>query len=132
MRSRASGVGMLVTAAVVAAAVFAGLWVVGGPETARLERFDTERRSDLRRIQSVLSREKALPRSLESLGESLSVDERVDPATAEPYVYRVLSDSTYELCATFALPSDALGRPSETIGRYDAGRHCFTVDREDR
>lgn len=129
---RASGVGMGMAAVVVVAAIVAGVWAVGGPETARLERLDAERRSDLGRIQSALRREDPLPASLEALGERLSGDERADPATGEPYGYRALSDSTYELCATFALGSDRLGSPRGAIGRYEAGRHCFEVGPEER
>ncbi|MEM1056433.1 MAG: hypothetical protein AAGI52_13000 [Bacteroidota bacterium] len=113
---------------VVAALIALGLFVVGGPGTARLERLDEERRADLQRIQRALRNADPLPASLSDASLRLNESDWTDPVAAEPYGYRVLSDSTYELCATFALSSDDLGRPVARIGRYDAGRHCFTVD----
>lgn len=121
---------------VVAAAVVGGLLTVGGPGEGRLEKLDAARLDDLRTIERAVvekwDRTGALPPSLDSLHAAnlLLADDLVDPETSERYAYRVLSDSTAELCATFARASDDRAyRPYDrtSIGVHDAGRHCFTV-----
>lgn len=121
---------------VVLAAIIAGLFVIGGPGEARLERLDTERTEDLRRIEravdEVWRRTETLPPSLDSLpaANRLTPDDLIDPTTGALYDYRVLSDSTYELCATFDLANDDAPAPfteSDVTPGHDAGRHCFTL-----
>ena len=48
-----------------------------------------------------------------------------DPDTGEPYGYEVVSDTTYRLAATFALPRDL---DYEVFWNHPAGRHAFTID----
>jgi hypothetical protein len=120
---------------VVLAALVAGLFVIGGPGEARLERLDTERTEDLRRIEQAVDEvwrhADTLPPSLDSLraANRLAPDDLTDPTTGEPYDYRVLSDSTYELCATFDRASDDTPTTYSwtDIGNHGAGRHCFTL-----
>lgn len=121
---------------VVVAAVVGGLVIVGGPGEARLEKLDTARRDDLRTIEhavaEVWDRTDALPPSLDSLraADRLRPEDLADPETGASYDYRVLSDSTYELCATFARASDDRERwlhDRSAIDAHGAGRHCFTV-----
>ncbi|MDX1418543.1 MAG: hypothetical protein R3181_01135 [Rubricoccaceae bacterium] len=135
MTRRAPGTWLLLAAgAVVVAAVVAGLLTVGGAGEARLERLDRERLADLDRIERALARDRTrpLPPSLDRDALALSEADLTDPATGEPYGYRPLSDSTYELCATFALPSTALGPrdPHAPVGAYAAGPHCYVVEPE--
>ncbi len=129
----------VVASLVVAGAVGAGLLAVGGPGAARLEKLDRERTEDLRAIEDGLARRwertGRLPRSLDSLGaaEGVLAGNLTDPATGERYAYRVLSDSTYALCATFARASDGrteLAYGLSGIGPHGAGRHCFTLHPE--
>lgn len=132
MTRRAPGSWLLLAAgAVVVAAIVAALLTVGGAGKARLERLDRERIADLDRIALELASAWTPPPlpSLEAYRLPLSEDDLTDPATGEPYGYRPLSDSTYELCATFALTSTALGPrpPRSPLGPYEAGRHCFVV-----
>jgi len=120
---------------IVIAAIVAGLFVIDGPGEARLERLDAARVEDLRRIEqevaNVWRRTDALPPSLDSLRATnrLPADGVVDPTTGAPYDYRVLSDSTYELCATFDRASDTppASYTWTDIGAHDAGRQCFTL-----
>jgi hypothetical protein len=120
---------------IVTAAIVAGLFVIGGPGEARLERLDVERIEDLRRIEQAVDevwrRGNALPPSLDSLRAAgrLMSDDLIDPTTGESYDYRVLSDSTYELCATFDRASDDTPTTYSLtdIGNHEAGRHCYTL-----
>lgn len=122
-------------AVVVLAAVVGGLFVIGGPGDARLERLDVERTDDLRRIEQAVDevwrRGDALPLSLDSLhtANRLAADDLVDPTTGEPYDYRVLTDSTYELCAVFDRASDDATTAYDwtDVGNHGTGRHCFTL-----
>lgn len=120
---------------IVLVAIAGGLFVIGGPGDARLERLDRERTDDLRRIEQAIAeawrRADALPASLDTLRSINRVmpDDLIDPTTSEPYEYRVLSDSTYELCATFDRPSDEATIAYEWtgVGDHDAGLNCFTI-----
>lgn len=121
---------------IVTAAIVAGFFVIGGPGEARLERLDEARLDDLRAIdraaEQVWERTGMLPSSLDSLAAvaQLTPDQRIDPETSEPYEYRILSDSTAEVCATFALADDTavpLAHRSDIGGDRPAGRHCYTL-----
>ena len=98
----------LVAGVIVASAVVAGLLVVGGPGTARLEKLDRERLDDLHRIRNAVAYIGHVPASLDSLvtADRLTDADLTDPETGERYAYRVLTDSTYEVCTTFALSSE--------------------------
>jgi hypothetical protein len=116
---------------VVIAAVTMGLIVLGTPATERMRLLDQRRVEDLQGIASALdlywTRHDNVPSSLEALagepGVTISID---DPNTAQRYEYRVLSDSTYELCALFE--HDAAEYPRSFMGNFwshSAGRQCF-------
>ena len=115
-----------------------GAVLVGSPGTARLQRFDRQRLSDLRTIfrevQSLCydpdikhELKRALPETLEELA-ALARSERInltDPQTGERYVYRLKAETTYELCATFSLARDS---DSDVFWNHPPGSHCFTID----
>ena len=119
--------------------------IMGSPFKQRLLKIDSRRVSDLQNIQyQVLnywqSKEK-LPASLDDLVDSLSYNKvPVDPATQSQYEYRAIPPFSFELCATFDLPSEesvkSIARP-EFSGDYEfenwkheKGRTCFerTID----
>lgn len=106
--------GAAVTA--VAAAVVAGLVVLGSPAGERERRIDDRRVADLHAIAAAAelyrSRHSRLPASLDELAAEpgMRINAR-DPATAEVYGYRVLDSVRYEVCATFDRESD--GAPGE-------------------
>jgi len=128
--------------AIVAAAIIAGFFVVGSPETARLGRFDIKRESDLGMIQGngtyFWQSKQKLPESLEDLRDDLrGVIIPTDPETRVPYGFRILGERSFELCATFSLPSQVseVARPIEPMGIRSAWEHgsgptCFewTID----
>jgi hypothetical protein len=135
--NRTPGFWLAVAAAVVVgASIVAGLLIVGGPGEARLEKLDDARLDDLRAIdraaEQAWTERGMLPPSLDSLAAvaPLSPDQLIDPETSEPYEYRVLSDSTAEVCATFAHADSVtvpLAHRSDIGGDHPAGRHCFTL-----
>lgn len=97
----------------VGGAIGAGLWVVGGPQKARIEQQDRDRIADLRTLHTrLISMESAgapLPRTLEddSVCAAWACEKGgsfppKDPATGMPYDYRRLSDDRFEICATLA------------------------------
>ena len=137
------------SALVVLAAIVAGFMVIGSPFTARRERLDVQRASDLQNIQAQVvdhwQRTRALPTSLDTLADSISgYAAPRDPETAQSYEYRILTDLQFELCATFR--TDTITRTGKTPkpvrpyrGPYDASlenwshgaaRTCFerTID----
>jgi len=122
----------------VIAAVVIGVRIVGSPETARLQRFDQQRLADLqtifREVQSLCRDAEAkdklkrvLPATLDELA-TLARMEKIngaDPETGLTYVYRVVNDTTYELCATFSLDRDS---DRNVFWNHPDGKHCFTIN----
>lgn len=127
-----------VSTAAVLIAIVAGFWLLGSPGQQRLLSLDSERVDDLTQIASNLvyavenpGNTTPAPPLPEQLPNSMaSRDDLRDPLTDEPYEYRRLSDSAYELCATFATDSTQLEKTSQfsnTQWPHPAGRHCFEV-----
>lgn len=123
---------------VVVAAIVWGVALVGSPATARLQRFDQQRLGDLqtifREVQSLcqdpdvkneLKRE--LPATLDELA-ALARTERInltDPESGERYVYTVINETRYELCATFTSQRNS---DVKVFWNHPEGKHCFVVD----
>ncbi|HTE18651.1 MAG TPA: hypothetical protein VK689_09770 [Armatimonadota bacterium] len=107
---RASVMARLVVGLVVAlvvGVVAVGLIIAGPPERERQRRADRERITDLQGLSTAISqyymREKALPDTLEQVRNQpeLYAPSITDPKTRQPYRYRKLGKSVYELCADF-------------------------------
>lgn len=122
---------VIVSIAVVVAAVIAGLLVMGSPAQQRLLRLDEHRVMDLRRISMAATLRwdsgPTPPSTAHELvdGQSLSRLPE-DPSSGEAYEYRVTAPRQFELCAVFARPSR-----SELEGDFwfhEAGRVCFEFD----
>jgi hypothetical protein len=123
---------------VVVVTVVWGAVLVGSPGTARLQRFDRQRLSDLRTIfrevQSLCydpdiknELKRPLPETLEQVAAQAR-SERInltDPETGEQYAYRLKDATTYELCATFSLSRDS---DVDVFWNHPPGRHCFTIN----
>jgi membrane protein YqaA with SNARE-associated domain len=126
-----------------------GFVVGGSPETARNRTFDQARANHLSTLSDCISQYAqslgALPITLAELRQSSQYSYCTgytkDPETNEAYEYRVVTPSKvqgttrvgeFELCATFALPSDQ-STPRTSFGGsavwydYTAGRSCDTV-----
>lgn len=127
---------------VVAAAGYA-LWLAGSPSAERSRRLDAQRVGDLQGIASSIdtyySTHAAIPVSLGALQVSEAgkyyVGRTTDPVTETSYEYRTTSDTGYELCAAFDLPSEPIKPGYSSPYPYDgvewehgAGRDCFELD----
>ena len=130
--------------AVVSVSVIASFVVAGSPSAQKDRRLDERRVSDLANIQNEVVNfwvsKGALPANLSDLSDDVrGVIVPTDPETEETgasYTYRILSDLSFELCATFS--SDSVGRLVETPyypyigGNWDhrIGEVCFerTID----
>lgn len=126
------------TAVLVIVTVAAGFFIVGTPNQARQMRIDQERVDHLASIQSeipqYLARKQKLPEKLDDLNDPLSYfTVPTDPVTNTQYEYRVIDAKTFELCATFSLPSKDTSPETRSIyggleqnWQHGAGRTCFT------
>jgi hypothetical protein len=100
----------------VAVAIGAGLWVVGGPGYARMVEQDRQRLSDLNaladRIACKGQSERELPESLEDVAPcpGYQVSNQHDPVTKEPYGYTRLDPNTFEVCAELAIDPETARR----------------------
>ena len=120
--------------AAVAAAVAAGLLITGSPAEQRLRRADEQRVAELRQLAGTAefrwNREQRLPSVDELVDGQYLTRLPTDPATGEPYDYRVTGPRQFEVCATFDRPSR-----SELAGDFwshEAGRRCFQFNVTDR
>ena len=121
-----------------------GLGVAGTPSGQRSIEADNRRVQDLRAIASALhswhsravsnqpevSRSsKQLPGSVsELIGRGIDASQAVDPETKAAYEYRVRSDSTYELCATFSATSEEDRVHRTQFWYHGKGRSCFVLN----
>lgn len=141
------GVGVIVLATIIA-----GFFIIGSPQAIRAQKQDAVRISDLQNIQwqvvNYWQQKEKLPAKLSDLNDPISGNViPVDPATKEPYEYRVTGARAFEICATFAKAgtnqAGGISRPVEPMGlgggkdiadnwQHDAGRVCFdrTIDPE--
>lgn len=143
------------SSAFVAIVLVAGLVLVGSPAQQRKVRFDAQRVSDLQSLQGQIvnyfTSTGQLPATQAQLADSISgYTAPLDPATQQPYDYRVTGTYSFELCASFesvgtddtnrsytapiAVPTDAAA--GKVIGdlsgswTHPAGHTCFarTID----
>ncbi|MDP3729628.1 MAG: DUF5671 domain-containing protein [bacterium] len=90
--------------------VVAVFFTVASPLRARDYRFDEQRIGDLQTIQwqiiNYWTQKGTLPKTLPDLDDDISgFAAPIDPATKDPYGYRLIDGLTFELCGVFTLPS---------------------------
>lgn len=108
-----------------------GLYLAGSPGEARLRRLDERRLEDLRALRSRIdvhwTREHRVPTALADLkGAPADTMHLRDPVTREPYRYRAVTDSTFELCATFDRASEERSwGPRDSWSSHGPGEHCY-------
>lgn len=126
-----------VTAAVVFVSIIAGFFIVGSPFYQRKVRFDLRRVNDLQTIQNEIvtywQGKNVLPTSLASLTNDISgFRAPVDPETGKPYEYTAKDKRTFELCATFSVPTPQEDQngfrsyPYDQNWNHGEGRSCFS------
>lgn len=120
--------------AIVAVAVVAGLIVSGSPAEQRRLRADDRRISDLQRLSSSIQgyyvNAEKLPPNLETLVNGwMRSAIPLDPETDEEYLYEIVGDASYRLCAEFARDSRP-NRPRD-FWTHGSGRHCYAFDYSD-
>ncbi|PIR47734.1 hypothetical protein COV06_01945 [Candidatus Uhrbacteria bacterium CG10_big_fil_rev_8_21_14_0_10_50_16] len=130
-----------VTLVLLAASVIGGFFIMESPAQQRLEKLDNQRVTDLWTVQGAVENywyeQTALPESLTGVNVYLTLP--VDPQTGEGYEYNRLTDTTYELCATFTYaPTADMGysRPipygsglaERDFYAHKVGHDCFTRD----
>jgi hypothetical protein len=113
--------------AVVVGGIAIGFAAIGPPQHVRLAELDRRRVSDIRTIESILHLE-SNQRSTDAgvaVPDRASADWPHDPLTGKPYEYHRESPARYQLCATFALPSDA--DADDSRWSHGAGRTCYRL-----
>lgn len=125
---------------IVALALGLGFYNAGTPQNQRLFTIDNTRVQHLSEIQSQVvsywQLKQQLPDSIGALRNDLNnYVPPVDPETKTAYEYRATGDKSFELCATFALPSlpkeaTPMMYPSLEVFTHPAGHFCFarTID----
>lgn len=137
------GLGVLVAG--VLAVVGMGMWYSGSPMRARLLTQDRQRVADLMEIHARVERhyrEKTeLPASLAACDANPAtfIEKKRDLVTGEPYFYRVVDATHFEVGANFALasapdeparrgPMVSGGPEHEGFWRHGAGSQVFRID----
>lgn len=124
----------------VAVVVVIGLVLSGSPQLERARRLDSQRIQDLEQLSYAVDNfwnfNKKLPATLDQLpkggGFPASI---VDPKTQTPYEYRVVTATTYELCAIFETADNSQIQPAPPYPvaeyrnwQHDIGRTCFRLN----
>jgi len=129
-----------IASVLVVASVVAGFISVGSPFDERARKFDDQRVSDLSSIQyqivNFYQKKGSLPETLADINDPLSsFMVPVDPVTKLSYEYKQLNQTSFEICATFSLPSRNVqdGRTKIMVQEdkfqtftHDSGRTCFS------
>ena len=133
----------------VVAAIAFGLWSIGGPGAAKMQRMDDQRISDLQNLQYQIiyywQGKQMLPATLADMVDpTRGVYVPMDPETGEQYAYKRTGELNFELCAKFskeykmfqgssAPPFEAkpIG-PSAGSWDHSAGDYCFprSIDKD--
>jgi hypothetical protein len=123
---------------VVAVAVVAGFFNVGSPGNERQRRFDDQRSQNLETLRfsgvdEYVRRTGSLPTTLDEIQKTVAIsppESFVDPETGAPFEYRKTGETTFSLCATFALPSEQTpeNRYRDAVWTHPAGRACFDFE----
>lgn len=119
--------------------IITGFSIVGSPGYERAQRLDEQRIYELRDldrlIQSYYEEKSALPAHLEEINTNFS-GQRLprDPETKAPFEYKVLTQTSFELCANFKT-KPAQGSwfsENDSNWKYVPGKMCFTRQAETR
>lgn len=123
----------IVTSVCIVIAIILGFSVIGSPRTQRLMNYDALKISNLQSISNQISyyyeRNKVLPSNLKVLETDpymYMYNGTIDEQTGVPYVYRIISPTSYELCATFNFDSTTSRKTTYGVwSTYTKGESCF-------
>jgi len=93
--------------AVILASIIYGIILIGSPASQKAKQLDEQRISDLSNIQNQIvyvqwETKGTVPTSLSELNDPISgFIVPTDPQTGESYIYKMISTSSFELCANF-------------------------------
>jgi Domain of unknown function (DUF5671) len=126
----------LASAAAVVAVVGIGFTLLGSPKAQRLVSADRQRVEDLQAIarETHLRRGRPggadLPEQLDQItfGQPGARLRLKDPETQAAYEYQKRGQTAYELCAAFAMASDAPQDVRSRCWSHPQGRHCYALD----
>lgn len=114
----------------VIAGIGGGLLILGSPADERVNRLDRRRVQDLQQIERAVNlhrtRQGRLPGSLDELSRDAGI--RIsgnDPVTGEPYGYRPIDDTKFEVCAVFETAERSEPVDVAWFWSHGAGRQCF-------
>lgn len=119
-----------------------GAWSIGSPTQERVRKLDEQRLSDLQSLagsvyaivykgrpyepaQDIVS----LPQDLKEVVAQSGVVRTNDPETGEPYIYRLIDTTHFQVCAVFALAAE---HPYDRFWNHGAGEQCFSFDIQDQ
>lgn len=131
VRSPVSIISTIIVIVASAATIVSGILIAGSPKEARLRNFDLQRTSDLSELRFFVEN---YYRENEKLPEDLTATQLKDikdPESGQPYEYRIIDESTYELCAIFSLSAEESENsfrrfPGEDEWHFhEAGKQCF-------
>lgn len=120
---------------IVLLAVVHGFTRAGLPNQTREANFDQTRVSRIRNVVSVISnyyfKNNVLPQKLSDLSDVLyAPDDIKDPQTEKEYDYELISQTTYKICANFAIASkdikDSNYYYSDKKYEHPKGNYCFS------
>jgi hypothetical protein len=122
---------VIVLVIVVALVVIRGIMIIGSPGEERTRRMDSRRIDDLQRISRSIgvyhTRHQQVPASLEELArEPGFANVARYPVTNQPYGYRMVDASSYQLCGTF--DRDTADSRGEDFWAHGVGQQCFTLN----
>lgn len=126
---------------IIIASIISGFFIIGSPAHQRSIKFDNERTQNLQLIQNEIINywinKNTLPENLNNLENNiLGFIPPTDPKTQKSYEYNILSDLSFELCATFETSNINIKNNIDSIPRYNRlenwehnqGKTCFKRD----
>jgi len=123
----------------VIAAILYGFKLAGSPFNQKMLSQDSSRLSNMSIIKSSIDQyyqeNKMLPKTLEDLVPKFSAKLPIDPGTQKPFDYKLVTASSYSLCATFALDTkdpkstyyqnDSYLSYDDTSNKHSKGYDCL-------
>ena len=130
-RTVVAGIGV----AVVLLAIVIGLAVVGSPADERARRLDERRVRALQSLAAAVDEywrvRGRVPQSIaELMRDPRVIADTKDPVTGQEYVYRTVTDRTYQLCADFERQS--AGASDARLWAHPSGSRCFDLEVDER